>query len=99
MPARRGGRELSDAARMPNGVRRFEVDKVGDRLQSAVELSIGQTCGQTGLASDRRIPSRAGIQLGEHVGSRRAEDIHQRRVKLRAAALARYRDGRLGAAN
>ena len=92
--ARRSLRQLGDATRVSKRVRRFQIDKVSDRLQCRVELVVRHEHGQPRFIRDHRIPRCNRIQLVEQPRRHRAEGIDQRRVELRAASLARHRDRR-----
>jgi hypothetical protein len=69
------------------GVRRLEVDEVGDRGQRGVVLVGGQPHRQRRFGIDHRVPGLCRVDPVQHSMGVGAQDGGERRVELRAAAL------------
>ena len=77
--------------------RRLQVGEVGDRLQRGLELLVGEHDPERRLRFDHRRPGRHRVDVAEQRRRLGAEDVHQRRVELGAAALPSDRDRRVHA--
>jgi len=96
--ARRAGRELGNAAGVPDRIRRFEIGEIGHRAARGVELRLTQVRPRPWLDPKHGIPGRLAGQIGHERGSVLAEPLCDPRVVGAACAFAGDRDRRLEAA-
>ena len=80
-------REVRHAARMADRPGRLQVGEVGDRLESGVELRVGEHDLERRLRIDHRRPAGQLVEAAEQLRRAGTERLHQARVELGAAAL------------
>ena len=85
-PSARLRRQVRDGARMPDRVRRLEIDEVRDREQRGIEALAGQHDRERGLGGDHRVPGPDGVEPAEDRLGSRQSTAATRRVELRAAS-------------